>query len=340
MPPDSPPAVPALVAVSEHGRRLAAYLQGRLIEGPARQALEQAWRESDGIVFFGPLGVAVRLVAPLLGNKHSDPAVVVVDDAGRHAVSLVSGHEGGANDLARHVALQLGAEPVITTAGELLRRDLVLGIGCSSGTSEREIERLARAALAEVPASFESVARVATIDAKAHEPGLLEFAERWHLPVRYFSARQLTAMDAPNPSVVVEQAVGTASVAEAAALAAAGERGRLIVEKRKSVSATAAVAREVTAGQLSIIGIGPGGREQLTLEAMEALRQADVVVAYSTYVDIVRGWLPAANCLGLPIGDEIERCRRAIELARQGKSVALVCSGDAGIYGLAGLVYE
>src|SRR5690349_4674766 len=107
---------PALVAVSAHGRRLASALPGRLVEGPPREALAAAWGASRHIVFFGAAGIAVRLLASLLGAKTADPAVVVVDDAGRYAVSLVGGHEAGANDLARWVAARLGAETVLTTA--------------------------------------------------------------------------------------------------------------------------------------------------------------------------------------------------------------------------------
>ncbi len=332
---------PGLVAVSEHGRRLAARVQGRLLPGEPRQALEQAWRECREIVFFGAAGIAVRLVAPLLQDKHSDPALVVVDDAARHVISLVAGHEGGANRLAESVGRQLGAEPVISTATEVLgRRDLVLGIGCSRGATAADIEALAKEALRQIPASFESVAEVVSVDLKADEPGLLEFVQRWHLPLRFFSAEELARVQTPNPSLTVEATVGTGSVAEAGALLAAGAQPGLIVEKRKSGNVTAAIARKTLPGVLSMVGIGPGGSGQLTHEALDALRQAEVIVGYTTYIDLVREWLPAANYEPLPIGQEIQRAARAIDLARDGRRVALVCSGDAGIYGLAGLVYE
>jgi len=330
---------PALVAVSAHGRRLADHVHGRLLEGSPREALAEAWRTSREIVFFGAAGIAVRLAAPLLTGKASDPAVVVVDDAGRFAVSLVSGHEGGANELARSVARQIGAEPVITTAGEsLLDRDLVMGIGCSSGASADDIQKLAREALAETGASFESVVEIASIDAKREEPGLLDFAARWHQPLRWFSSSELRAVETPNPSANVAEAVGTPSVAEAAALLASG--GRLVVPKRKSANVTVAVARRARAGRLAVVGIGPGGRDQLTYQALDALRGAEIVVGYALYTDMVSEWLPLANCEALPLGEEVERARRAIELARGGRRVALVSSGDAGIYALAGLVYE
>jgi cobalt-precorrin 5A hydrolase / precorrin-3B C17-methyltransferase len=334
------PLTPALVAVSAHGRRLAGRVAGRLVDGPPAQALADAWQISHEIVFFGAAGIAVRLAAPLLADKMKDPAVVVADDAGRFVVSLISGHEGGANDLARRVARQLGAEPVITTASETLPGgDLVLGIGCSSGASAAEIETLARAVLAEADASFESVAEIATIDLKRHEPGLLEFAARWHFRERYFEASELRAVDVPNPSAAVEHAVGTPSVAEAAALLASGGSS-LLVPKQSSARVTVALGQRPAVGRLDVVGLGPGGREQLTFEAFDALRRAEAVVGYTLYTDMVREWLPLARCEALPLGEEVERARRAIALARGGQRVALVSSGDAGVYALAGLVYE
>jgi cobalt-precorrin 5A hydrolase/precorrin-3B C17-methyltransferase len=180
---------------------------------------------------------------------------------------------------------------------------------------------------------------VATIDLKREEPGLLEFVQRWHMPLRLFGSAELASVPVPSPSDVVEAAVGTPSVAEAAALLAAGARD-LLVTKRKSATVTAAVARMSRAGRLAVVGLGPGGRAQLTHGALDALREAEVVVGYTLYTDLVREWLPLAVCESLPIGEERERVRRALELARAGKRVALVSSGDAGIYALAGLVYE
>lgn len=84
------------------------------------QGVEQAWAGSRGLVCVAAAGIVVRTVAPLLRDKRSDPAVVVVDDAGRFAVSLLSGHLGGANDLARDVAAALGGQAVVTTASDAL----------------------------------------------------------------------------------------------------------------------------------------------------------------------------------------------------------------------------
>lgn len=76
----------------------------------------------DAIVFTGAVGIAVRMIAPLIQSKQNDPAIVVVDEAGKWSISLLSGHLGGANDLARTIAAGIGAEPIVTTATDLRGR--------------------------------------------------------------------------------------------------------------------------------------------------------------------------------------------------------------------------
>ena len=88
------------------------------------------------------------------------------------------------------------------------------------------------------------------------------------------------------------------------------------------------------------VGIGPGDREFFTDEAVHALQTADVIAGYTVYVDLVKDLFPDKETFTTPMMQEIERCRWAIETAREGKNVAMVCSGDAGIYGMAGLLFE
>ena len=88
------------------------------------------------------------------------------------------------------------------------------------------------------------------------------------------------------------------------------------------------------------VGIGPGGREFFTEEAMQVLENADVIAGYTVYVDLVRDMFPDKEMFSTPMMKEIERCRWAIETAKAGQTVAMVCSGDAGVYGMAGLLYE
>lgn len=116
-----------VIAITYGGRKLAADLATKMPEvqllpqeGGVAQALAQHWREMDGFVCIMATGIVVRAIAPLLEDKKSDPCVVVVDEKGHHAVSLLSGHLGGGNDLAREVAAMLGGEAVITTASDTL----------------------------------------------------------------------------------------------------------------------------------------------------------------------------------------------------------------------------
>jgi len=91
---------------------------------------------------------------------------------------------------------------------------------------------------------------------------------------------------------------------------------------------------------LSVIGIGPGSEAMMTQEAIAALQEADIVVGYKTYTHLVKKWTADKEVIKTGMCKEIERCQIAIDLAEQGKNVAMVCSGDAGIYGMAGLILE
>ncbi|MDE6981315.1 MAG: precorrin-3B C(17)-methyltransferase, partial [Lachnospiraceae bacterium] len=93
-------------------------------------------------------------------------------------------------------------------------------------------------------------------------------------------------------------------------------------------------------GQVYVVGIGPGAYEEMTVRAGKILSKCDVIVGYTVYVDLVRNHFPGKEFLTTPMRREEERCELAFEEARKGKRVALICSGDAGIYGMAGLMYE
>jgi precorrin-3B C17-methyltransferase len=93
-------------------------------------------------------------------------------------------------------------------------------------------------------------------------------------------------------------------------------------------------------GSLCIVGIGPGGLEHLTFKAKKTLENCDVIVGYKTYIDLIKGVIQGKEVFSTGMTKEVDRCQRAIKLAISGKKVAVVSSGDAGIYGMAGLVYE
>ncbi len=92
--------------------------------------------------------------------------------------------------------------------------------------------------------------------------------------------------------------------------------------------------------KIYVVGIGPGEYEQMTIKAAEALKNCDVIVGYTVYVDLVKNHFPGKEFMTTPMKKEVERCRLAFEEAKQGKTVAMICSGDAGVYGMSGLMYE
>lgn len=391
----------------------------------------------------------MRLIAPLLHDKSSDPAVVVVDEAGQFVVSLCGGHQGGADQLAKAIALQLSATPVLTGAANALglpgidvfglpfgwqrgtgdwtgvsaaiarqepvqiiqeagstlwqahlpshhpfvfehqevREDkfkariwisatqrplstshsplpatqwhprvLWVGIGCERGTPREVIETAIQQVFQANALAEAAIAGIATIDRKADEPGLVEFCGDRNLPLHCFPADALRSIAVPNPSVIVAAEVGTPSVAEAAAMlktqTSLPTRHPLLVPKQiirlaglpgAVTIAIAQAEQEYTGrtGQLWLVGTGPGALNQMTPAAQAAIAQADAVIGYSLYIDLIRSLLqPGQIVETLAITQERQRAERAIQLAQWGLTVAVVSSGDCGIYGMAGLVME
>ncbi|GAA2599591.1 precorrin-3B C(17)-methyltransferase [Actinomadura fulvescens] len=221
---------------------------------------------------------------------------------------------------------------------------LVVGVGSARGVPADEVSRLIDETLGEAGLVPESVRCVATVDLKAGEEGILAAARARGWEVITFPADVLAHVDVPNPSEMVRAEVGTPSVAEASALHAARSFGRsaeLVAEKRKSPNATVAVARLAPKGRLSIVGLGPGARDLVTPRAEETLRRASVVVGLDQYVDQVRDLLrPGTRVLDSGLGQEEERARTAVEEARRGHAVALIGSGDAGVYAMASPALE
>jgi cobalt-precorrin 5A hydrolase/precorrin-3B C17-methyltransferase len=232
--------------------------------------------------------------------------------------------------------------------GEVLLRpgSVVLGAGSSSGADPDRLWHLAIAALSQAGLAAAAVAAVATIDRKLEEPAIVQLADRLGVPLTGFGASVLAAVATnravPRPSQVVAAVVGTPSVAEAAALLAAGPESTLAITKQVSEDSTVAVARRAQpAGHLAVVGLGPGRPGARTLEATTAVRHAQVVMGYQRYIDLAADLIrPSQVVIRYPIGAEQERCREALEQAAAGSSVALVCSGDPGVYAMASLVCE
>jgi cobalt-precorrin 5A hydrolase len=347
----------AIIAITRNGARLGARLKSGLgdsclyvlekyrgeagkasipFPGELKELVGNLWPETDGFIFIMATGIVVRVVAPLLEGKDRDPAVVVMDDAGKYAISLLSGHLGGANELAERCAFITGSRAVITTATDanglpsfdmiakeegweiedlsrvkllnalllddepiavvdpsgrvrtrfhgrgklhfhesfvaglrsgakgflfvtnsrippqlqsdlllvLRPKNLVLGIGCNSGTGADEIEEVVQAQLKRLFLSDRSVRAVATATAKREEAGLLAFAAGHDLPVIFYESAELNGVTVPSPpSPHAMEAIGATGVAEPAALLASGG-GTLLQKKIKSGNVTLAIAEK------------------------------------------------------------------------------------------------
>ncbi|MBM5821843.1 MAG: precorrin-3B C(17)-methyltransferase [Cyanobacteria bacterium K_Offshore_surface_m2_011] len=398
--------------------------------------LARHWGTADAVVAVGACGLVTRLIAPLIGDKQSDPAVLVVDPRGRFVVPLLGGHGAGGDRLAEEIAALVGGQAVLTGAGVALGRlpldafgqawgwrrgagdwrglmvqaasglppclsqeagttlwqgleaadgeadgsqdngeaalvigprsgpgcrwhppSLWLGIGCERDTSLPVLERLVAGGLEQQGLAREAVAGLASIDRKGDEPALLALAEQHGWPLRLYDAATLAAVAVPHPSEAVAREMGTPSVAEAAALQAAGdaasEAPRLLVEKRigraasgERGAATLAVAQAARQwapqrGSLHLVGSGPGPIDLLSGDARRALAATTVWVGYGLYLDLLEP-LRRPDQLRREgrLTEERARCAEALDLARQGLDVALISSGDSGIYGMAGLALE
>ena len=329
----------ALICFSDTGSKLAVRLRDELkpesvcvhsIEKYARSYgfmahasvsadMQALFSQYDALIFLCACGIAVRQIAPYVKNKTEDPAVLVIDDAGQYVIPILSGHLGGANVLARRVALLIGAVPVITTATDVagrfscdawaaehgcavssmplakeisaailtrdvpitsdyplptvlpdgLKRDdsgelgmyigvrtaepfektlrmipriITIGVGCRRGTPEETIRSVIDTVLTEHRIDPRSVCRIASIDVKRDEAGLLACAEEMGVPAVFFTAAEL--IDVPGnfeQSAFVQQTVGVDNVCERAAVCAGGS---LLVRKTALNGVTVAAGIE------------------------------------------------------------------------------------------------
>ncbi|GER93445.1 precorrin-3B C(17)-methyltransferase [hot springs metagenome] len=455
--------------ITLNAKRLAESLRGLYHDAQIlkfkSETVSEVWNKGRSLIFIMATGIVVRTIAPLIKDKKTDPAVVVLDEKGKFAISLLSGHLGGANEMAREIAGFLGAKAVITTSSDInnlpsidlwakgngllienedllpqvstdlinngslkvysdieielpdefkkvsrteeadivitnssvfslqpsaliLRpKNLVLGIGCNSGTTAEEIEEAVRSVLNENNLSFLSIHSIATIDIKANEKGLKEFSEKYDFKINIYTPDELNAVVSLYPSSfslsdVAFNATGAYAVAEPAALLGAqgglcpsrvtpdktmgNLRPKLLVSKHKIGNVTVAVAEysvidgvendrwgpqkvveflgsvasEIKRPKLYIVGTGPGGIEHITPYAQDAIRKSDVIVGYGTYLDLIKDLIKDKEVVSTGMTQEIDRCKKAVELALSGKTVSVISGGDPGIYAMAGLVFE
>ncbi|MDB5539876.1 MAG: cobalt-precorrin hydrolase [Devosia sp.] len=348
---------PPVLAVSQDGLSIVPLLGGH--RGANRLARDLA--EALG----GIAAITTASDAKFLHSLDEPPAGWVLgtpQDAKPAMMALLLGAklqvEGSAPFLAEagYPVSSLGSVKVLVTEQKLRiergivyhPKTLVAGVGCERGAEAEEVIALIDFALAKQNLAAQSLAAIASIDIKADEPALLEAARHFQVPLRLFSAAELSQerYRLKSPSDYVEETVGTPSVAEAAALKA----GPLLVEKLKSDRATCAIGKAIhpidpnefgrRPGVLHLVGIGPGEPISRTASAVNALEASTDWVGYGLYLDLVADLRRGQSEHRYDLGEEEPRVRHALELAAQGKVVSLICSGDAQIYAMAALAYE
>jgi cobalamin biosynthesis protein CbiG len=242
----------AITAITDNGlasaQELSALLPDSTVfnlkgKGKLRSWVEENFHKYEGHVFIMSMGIVYRLIAPLITNKYRDPAVVVVDDARRHAIAALSGHEGGANNLTFKVARILDAQPVVTTASDTNRR-VIVGIGCRKGCGADEIKRALAQALNENEIKAEEIRLAASVDIKKEEKGMIEAFDQLGIPLLFISSdtiRNFTGYK--NVSEAAQRQLGLPGVSEPCALLG-GRNTALIQERMKIGPVTIALARE------------------------------------------------------------------------------------------------
>jgi cobalt-precorrin 5A hydrolase/precorrin-3B C17-methyltransferase len=463
----------AIFYITGNGLNLAKRLQELYpearIEKFNSKEVRDLWHKHKNLIFIMASGIVVRTISPLIKDKRTDPAVVVLDEKGKFAISLLSGHLGGANRLAKEIADFLNSkkglvgetmspprtEAVITTASDvnnmpsidlwarendliiedpdalptiasrflnkrvlkiysdinipmpkefqrtdmpksadlivtnknylfthspihpftgiyLRPKNLVVGIGCNKGTPDDEIENAIKSVLKKNNLSFLSIYSIATIDKKDKEPGLIAFAKKYNLRIKTFTASELNSAISYQPSAIsysesAFKATGAYAVAEPAAMLASGD-DKLLVQKQKVGNVTIAISecgmrnaeceiytplhpsqegnskiqnpKSKIPPKLYIVGTGPGSIEHITPYAQDAIRRSDVIVGYGTYLDLIKEIIKDKEVISTGMTAEVDRCRKAVELALSGKTVSVISGGDPGIYAMAGLVLE
>ncbi|MCR9121829.1 MAG: precorrin-3B C(17)-methyltransferase [Phyllobacteriaceae bacterium] len=356
-------AEPPVIAIADDGSAVVPLLGGHRGANDLARRVAAAFGIKAAITTAGDVRFGVALDAPpavyALGNpEHA--AGFMADLVAGHSVRLDGAADwlsgSGlpfASDADRRITITDKADPGAADRLVYHPRHLALGIGCERGCDPDEALSLARSTLVEAGFAEGAVGVVVSLDLKADEAAVHKVAAHFGVPARFFDAATLEA-ETPrlaNPSDIVFAEVGCHGVAEGAALAAVGSKGKLAVEKRKSARATCAVGRAPEPftddrlpgrprGHLAVVGIGPGSDAWRSPEVTAMVRGATDLVGYSLYLDLLGALADGKARHDFDLGREEDRVRHAMELAGQGRDVALVCSGDAGIYAMATLVFE
>jgi len=346
-------AEPAVVSVSDNGTVVVPLLGGHRGANRLARAIADALGGMAAVTTAGDVAMGVALDEPPLGYRLANS-----EDAKGAMAALLAGEglrvsgenifeveaTGGAVELCVSEAPVAGNETRLVYHPQRF----ALGVGCARNADPEELWTLVQETLAAHEIAQGAIACVASIDLKGDEPAMNVVARRLGVPLRLFTPAELEAQAGrlANPSDVVFAEVGCHGVSEGAALACGGE---LVVPKHKTKAATCAVTRSATPitempgrsrGRLSVVGIGPGQAAWRTPEVSRLVAEAEELVGYGLYIDLLGPLAIGKERSDFPLGGEEARCRYALEQAAKGKNVALVCSGDAGIYAMGALVFE
>jgi cobalt-precorrin 5A hydrolase/precorrin-3B C17-methyltransferase len=387
----------------------------------SQDEVKRSWEDSSALLFIMATGIVVRTIAPLIKNKKEDPAVLVIDEEGKHVIPLLGGHQARANELATTLATLINANPVITTSSDinnlpaldlwiercqlfiqnpsilpkimskfienskikiyinsdlirvpifpdhfqvvkeaeiadiiitnkklelneeqliLIPRNLVVGLGFHDWVTSNEIEEAIKQVFTDEGLYFEALKGVATLEKKAKNEALQEFSRKYGLCVFSYTPEELQEVKGLSFSPIVERAVGVSSVCEQSAILAS--QGRLIVPKRvfKDVTIAVAEAPYYVKGKVYVVGIGPGSLFHITPKAITVIREAEVIIGYKTYINLIESLIKDKKVFAYGMTEEVKRAKNAIEYALKGMIVSVVSGGDPGVYGMAGLIFE
>ncbi len=252
----------AIIAITDHGSRVGLKIKGELscdlylpdqiaaeeveaqrYSSSTKELISNIWSKYDAIIFVMAMGIVTRIIKDHIKDKHKDPAVVVVDEMGRYAISALSGHEGGANRLSEKVALICKGDFVVTTGSEAVKM-LIVGMGCRRGTSASRLEEALNKGLASIGRKPCEVRLIVSVEDKSDEAGFYELSEKSGIPLKFISKDLIKTVEKNfEKSELVKKTLGVYSVAEPCAILG-GFRCHLLLKKTKMDGITVAIAEE------------------------------------------------------------------------------------------------
>ncbi len=344
---------PPVVSVSDDGAVVVPLLGGHRGANRLASLIAEELGATAAVTTAGDVAMGVALDEPPEGYRLVNPGdaktamAALLNGAG---VRVTGDNIFGVKETGGAVELVVSDAPQTPSEHRLVYhpQSYVVGVGCARNANPEALWDLVKETLQMAGIAQGAVAAIATVDIKADEPAMNILAQRLSVPLRVFTPAELEAQadKLANPSDVVFAEVGCHGVAEGSALAMGGE---LVVEKRKNATCTCSISRANhlplelkgrARGRLSVVGIGPGQSSWRTPEVSKLVAEAEELVGYGLYIDLLGPLAAGKKRSDFPLGGEEARCRYALERAAEGRNVALVCSGDAGIYAMGALVFE